>query len=43
MATQGKCLLMPGSIDAEELTQIIVTLYEVEGRSRVHRSESTKT
>ena len=25
---------MPGSIDAEELTQIIVTLYEVEGRSR---------
>ena len=34
MATQGKCLLMPGSIDAEELTQIIVTLYEVEGRSR---------
>lgn len=25
---------LPGSIDAEELTQIIVTLYEVEGRSR---------
>ena len=34
MATQVKCFLMPGSIDAEELTQIIVTLYEVEGRSR---------
>ena len=25
---------MSGSIDAEELSQIIVTLYEVEGRSR---------
>ena len=25
---------LPGSIDAEELSQIIVTLYEVEGRSR---------